>query len=455
MDAGFILQDLEDRLVEYKIESDEPAAAGLGISPIKIPETFSPFATPPRGSGRPPMAPNNERFVTPTSPSPLKQFSPEKPVQASVGITLPTCSNLSAMMAHSALLNGKKYLPDMPLTAAANSSYKTSFGTSDRSPLSTSDFARQKGAKFVKDDDSISTRTPSPDKYGNRVALVTGEGDVKRGISVKRWSKIAPGDSVSSKTYTGSQPRKQMGPADVDGGVFVDAERHLNAIHEMAAEHLAHGEYEEAFEVFEEILRGQKERYGPDHYRVGTALHNIGIVHLKSGNVEKAVKVCEEAVKVRKRTLVPNHPDVAVSLAQLGVARLECRQYKDALVAFREALQIRRNFLGPKHPKVGKILNNIGCALYEMGELDGARLAFEEALEIQRDTLRNSPSTQDTDIRNNTNQMLLSIAATLCNLGSIQFRSGMYEEAGLALEEALLVSLCQMSAGTVHSFCQN
>jgi hypothetical protein len=63
-------------------------------------------------------------------------------------------------------------------------------------------------------------------------------------------------------------------PVDVDDGSFVDAERHLKAIHDMAAEHLAHGEYAEALEVFEEIFRGQLERYGADHYRVGTALHH-------------------------------------------------------------------------------------------------------------------------------------------------------------------------------------
>jgi hypothetical protein len=167
-----------------------------------------------------------------------------------------------------------------------------------------------------------------------------------------------------------SKPRNKTGPADVDEGCFVEAELHLKAIHDMAAEHLAHGEYEEALEVFEEILRGQMERYGGDHYRVGTALHNVGIVHLKSGNYMKAVEICQLAVKVRKHALAPNHTDVAVSLAQLGVAHLECKRHRDALVAFREALWIRRECLGPKHPKVGKILNNVGCALYELEEFE-------------------------------------------------------------------------------------
>jgi hypothetical protein len=38
------------------------------------------------------------------------------------------------------------------------------------------------------------------------------------------------------------------------------------------------------------------------------------------------------------------------------------------------------------------------------------------------------------------NQALLSIASTLCNLASIELRWGNFEEAGVSLEEALLVS---------------
>ena len=252
----------------------------------------------------------------------------------------------------------------------------------------------------------------------------------------------SPALSSSSATSRPSKTRCQTGPVDVDEGAFVEVERHLKAIHDMAAEHLAFGEYEEALEVFEEIFRGQLERYGPDHVRVGTALHNIGIVHLKSGNFPKAVEICELAVSVRKRAQAMSNPaDVAVSLAQLGVAHLECQRYRDALMAFREALTIRREVLGPKHPKVGKILNNIGCALYELEDLEGAHLAFQEALDIQRQSLRRAPVHDNIVMTKSTsNQILLSVAATLCNIGSIHVRWSRLEEATLALEEALLVS---------------
>jgi tetratricopeptide (TPR) repeat protein len=236
--------------------------------------------------------------------------------------------------------------------------------------------------------------------------------------------------------------------AGAENDSFLEAEHNLRAIHDMAAEHLVHGEYREAIEVFEEILRGQKERHGADHYRVGTSLHNLGIVHLKAGDQKKAIKMCALAVQVRTVALAPNHPDVAVSLAQLGVAHLELREFEDALVAFRKALNIRRTSLGKKHPKCSKILNNIGVALFSLDEFQYSQLAFEEALDIQRETLRMLPTAQGTQDEANqqSNQILLSIASALCNIGTIKLRWKQFDEAGVALEEAMLVSVLEWPA---------
>ena len=276
---------------------------------------------------------------------------------------------------------------------------------------------------------STSISTASPQRSSGSGSIVTPPSPSEKPVA----QSITPltGKFVSSA------------PCDLDEAAFLEAENNLRAIHEMATEHLKHGEYVEAIEVFEEILRGQQERYGQDHYRVGTALHNLGIVYLKKGDYKKAIDICKRAVYVRKDSLVPNHPDVAVSLAQLGVAHLESRNYREAIVVFRDALNIRRNFLGPRHMKCAKILNNIGCALYSIDNLVEAKRAFDEALEIQREGLRSLPTIENNGDSNGvqTNTLLLSMASTLCNIGSIRLRWGHFEKAEIALEEALLVRL--------------
>jgi tetratricopeptide (TPR) repeat protein len=249
---------------------------------------------------------------------------------------------------------------------------------------------------------------------------------MSQGKDTKMDSKVSP-----QKVHTC--------PVDVDKGTFLEAEKNLQAIHEMASEHLRQGEHAEALEVFEEILRGQLARFGQDHYRVGTALHNIGIVHMRRKDYVRALTVYKEAVRIRKGTLDPLHPDVAASLAQLGVAYMERDKHRKAIGAFREALKIRRKCLGNDHPKVAKILNNIGCSLFELNELEVAMVAFEEALDIQRNLLRHPIDTCPV-----TESSLLSIASTQCNIASIKLYCGYFDEALVDLEEALLVQQCAL-----------
>lgn len=246
------------------------------------------------------------------------------------------------------------------------------------------------------------------------------------------------------------RPNRASIPVDVDDAAFLEAEHNLRAIHKMATEHLVHGEYEEAIDVFEEILRGQEARFGINSYRVGTALHNLGLVYMKSGNYKKSIAISRRAVSVRKEALIPNHPDVAISLAQLGVALLESKQFLEALTNFKEALSIRRNHVGPKHLKNAKILNNIGCAEYAMQHYEEALEAFNEALEIQQRSLKLADESGDSTLASS-DSTLLSVASTLCNIGSIMSRQERYEKAEHAFEEALLVSVFPLSLAVVSS----
>lgn len=124
---------------------------------------------------------------------------------------------------------------------------------------------------------------------------------------------------------------------------------------------------------------------------------------------------------------------IQVSLSQLGVTFLECQHHKQALVAFKGALKIRRRCLGPYHSKVAKSLNNIGCTHFELGEVDAARAAFREALSVQRTLNKETPS----------EKIVLSIAATQCNLSSVALTENKFDEAARSLEAALLVRIAQ------------
>ena len=214
-------------------------------------------------------------------------------------------------------------------------------------------------------------------------------------------------------------------------------------------------------------------------------MHNLGVVYVKSHQYYETSKLCEMSSKIRREELGKDHMDVAVSLAQMGVALMELSKYDDALAVFQEALRIRRVNLGQdcNHTLIVRILNNIGCALFELEKMEEARVAFEETLCMQRELMKedtgsnnnattngskkdngggggkekkvkftkgrsggssselSSRSGGDTaDQKKDSHHMLLSIALTLCNLGSIHLRMGKLDASFVAFEEALLVS---------------
>ena len=154
-----------------------------------------------------------------------------------------------------------------------------------------------------------------------------------------------------------------------------------------------------------------------------------------------------------------------------------------ALASFCEALRIREKAWADEsneintanHPLIVRLLNNIGCALFELSKLEEARVAFDETLCMQRELMKEdasngggggndkdssllrgrssgsgfgggaagelSSSADDTDKKKDSHQMLLSIALTLCNLGSIHLRMDRFHASAVVFEEALLVSL--------------
>ncbi|KAL7519631.1 hypothetical protein ACHAWX_004391 [Stephanocyclus meneghinianus] len=266
------------------------------------------------------------------------------------------------------------------------------------------------------------------------------------------------------------QNNRQSGPIDVDTltrHVTPTERRHLRAMHKLGYYHLRRNEINQALNVFMEILRGQRERHGTKSLEVAMAMHNLGVVCVKGGRFEEGTRLCDGAARIRVENLGKDHLDVAVSLAQQGVALMEMQEYATALASFREALRIRRKGLGSKHPLVIRLLNNIGCALFELNDLVESKIAFEEALSLQRDLMRENSlggksscndrltgvfetNDEQEDLlgseeknlemgQKGAHNMLLSIALTLSNLGSIHLRWGKYDESLVFYEEALLI----------------
>lgn len=333
------------------------------------------------------------------------------------------------------------------------------------------------------DDDSESNESGGPLWQLAKLQAMS-EGKISSNTNTTTASSVAavPSSSLSSSTLTTSSlsspsPQSSMSVITSSSSSTTDpyelqmrqAERNLRAMHSLAQQHLYHNEIPEAIEVLQEMLRGVRQLHGETHYRVGTVLHNLSMVYMKYSNnnnqcYDKAKHICRQAVHVRMRTLGTVHADLALSLEQLGSIHFELEEYELAIQSFKRALMIIRKIgkncnesagitkgTGSRNyeneTKITKLLSSIGCAYYEWGKLKDSEMIFQEALMIQKSLMHGasisvggdggSDAMQD-NIRN-ISIVLLGIASTLFNLGSVKLRWKKYDDAILNLEEALLL----------------
>lgn len=307
-------------------------------------------------------------------------------------------------------------------------------------------------AKLQAISEGIASPSPTPapasssqdDQTSPNTNTKNGKKSKRRFFSFSNKNENSSNDNQSILSSSSSQSELQRN----------QAERNLKAMHRLASQHLSFGEYNEAIDVLEEMLRGVQQMCGGErHYRVGTVLHNISTVHMRCRNYKEVVNVSRRAVEVRMKALGNHHPDVAISYAQLGMAHMELGEYQYAVLALRNALAIRNKRLSFRDRKIARLLNNIGCCLFELGKLQEASKAFEDVLKIQRMNMKHmgvavAPSGLDGDgDASGVSQSLLGVASTLCNLGSIQLKLKSHKEALVHLEEALLIQQSVLGDG--------
>mmetsp|Transcript_36057 Transcript_36057/g.41797 ORF Transcript_36057/g.41797 Transcript_36057/m.41797 type:complete len:816 (+) Transcript_36057:335-2782(+) len=217
-------------------------------------------------------------------------------------------------------------------------------------------------------------------------------------------------------------------PVDLDEDIFIiNNIAHLQSVHDMAAEHLKHGRFDDTLEVFEKILRSHKNKFCDDHYLVGATLHNIGILHLRTGKYNKAIAVLKNAVRVRRLCFGPEDLINCVSLVKLGVAYFALCKLDEALQCFNNALLIQK-MAESSNLITSKILNNIACVYYKVGDGEESINKFREAREVQRQELSGAVRGIST---------LLVAATTSRNLGRVYMKTANMKNSMKALNEAL------------------
>ena len=142
------------------------------------------------------------------------------------------------------------------------------------------------------------------------------------------------------------------------------------------------GDYDEAFDIYQEVLGIETLDLGLSHPEVAVTLHNIATIECHRGNLENGVSLYKQVADMQKIRYGNEHLTVAITLSCLADAHEKLRDIRRATATYEEALRIRAAILGPSHLDVGRLRHKLGQLAAGQREYVAAQAHATRAAEI-------------------------------------------------------------------------
>ena len=132
------------------------------------------------------------------------------------------------------------------------------------------------------------------------------------------------------------------------------------------------GRFDEAIELFEQVLAEQERVLGPDHPDTLATRNNLAGAYHSAGRFDEAIELYEQVLDDRVWVLGPDHPKTLTTRNNLAGAYRFAGRFGEAIELFERVLADRVRVLGPDHPDTLTTCNNLAGAYYSVGRFDDA-----------------------------------------------------------------------------------
>ena len=136
--------------------------------------------------------------------------------------------------------------------------------------------------------------------------------------------------------------------------------------------------------LFEETLKLQKAKLGPDHPDTLTTMNNQAGGYRAAGKLDLALPLSEKTLKLRKAKLGPDHPHTLHSMNDLAACYWSVKRLDLSIPLFEETLKLREKKLGRAHPNTQLTVANLGINYRDAGRLTEALPLLKEAYRASR-----------------------------------------------------------------------
>ncbi|KAI1519708.1 kinesin light chain [Pyrenophora tritici-repentis] len=136
------------------------------------------------------------------------------------------------------------------------------------------------------------------------------------------------------------------------------------------------GRYEEAEELYVQVMQTRKRVLGDEHPDMLSSMNNLAATYWNQGRWKEAEELQVQVMQTRKRVLTDEHPDTLTSMNNLALTYWNQGRWKEAEELQVQVMQTRKRVLTDEHPDTLTSMNNLALTYWNQGR-------WKEAEELQ------------------------------------------------------------------------
>ncbi|OOQ91280.1 putative tpr domain protein [Penicillium brasilianum] len=147
------------------------------------------------------------------------------------------------------------------------------------------------------------------------------------------------------------------------------------------------GRWEEAEQLFVQVMESRKSKLGEDHPDTLTSMHNLALTYQDQGRWEEAEQLQVQVMETRKTKLGEDHPSTLTSMHNLASTYRQQGRWKEAEQFFVRVTETCTTKLGEDHPDTLTSMHNLASTYREQGRWKEAEQLFVQVIESRKTKL--------------------------------------------------------------------
>ncbi|CAG9946378.1 unnamed protein product [Clonostachys rosea f. rosea IK726] len=215
------------------------------------------------------------------------------------------------------------------------------------------------------------------DQFNLKTVQSNLQGLCQRSLESLRKS-LEKGESfVGLRNNTASTPSDAQARPEADNP-------HLDTQYELGRAYLYNEQIDEAIEIFEGLVRVEREILAADDHNRLCSEHALASAYLDNREIREAIEILEDVVLIRRDILLAEDYFRLSSEHTLASAYLDNMQVKAAIEILEGVMQVRREILATEDHDRLSSEHVLGCAYLQNGQTKEAIEIIKHAVQVKR-----------------------------------------------------------------------